>query len=213
METVKDSAGNTTTNVYDVRGFKTDTFDPDMGHWCYDYDVLGELKTQTDAKGQVATFEYDKLGRMVKRFEPEGTTRRISTWVYDKAVMGIGQLASESSALETNPNNPNFKCTYTYDEFSRPETTTTIIDGTSYTTSQHYDAASRIDVITYPATSTSGKNPSASRCTMSITPQPISSTSRRPMIQVSSIGKPRVSTRTARWKQRCKTAAVMRALW
>lgn len=45
-----------------------------MGHWHYDYDVLAELIKQTDAKGQVSTFDYDKLGRMVKRFEPEGGT-------------------------------------------------------------------------------------------------------------------------------------------
>jgi len=56
--------------------------------------------------------------------------------------MGIGKLARET--------NPGFSRTYTYDAKSRPASTTTTIDGVSYATSQTYDAASRVNVISYP---------------------------------------------------------------
>ena len=36
--------------------------DPDMGTWSYEYDLLGSLKKQTDAK--VLEFEYDDLNRL-----------------------------------------------------------------------------------------------------------------------------------------------------
>ncbi len=62
--------------------------DPDMGDWSYDYNVLGELVKQTDAKGQIVTMTYDVLGRMDSRTEAEGQT----TWDYDTATKGKGKL-------------------------------------------------------------------------------------------------------------------------
>ena len=41
--------------------------DPDMGQWSYEYFASGELKSQTDAKGQLTAMTYDKLGRMLTR--------------------------------------------------------------------------------------------------------------------------------------------------
>ncbi|MBA2409353.1 MAG: RHS repeat-associated core domain-containing protein [Gammaproteobacteria bacterium] len=60
----------------------------------------------------------------------------------DTAANGIGMLTRET--------NPGFTRTYTYDAKSRPASTTTTIDGVSYTSSQTYDAASRVNVISYP---------------------------------------------------------------
>jgi YD repeat-containing protein len=60
------------------------------GETNYIYNPLGELISQTDAKGQTISFRYDKLGRMIERTEPEGT----STWQYDTAAKGIGKLAT-----------------------------------------------------------------------------------------------------------------------
>jgi|SRR6266566_114878 len=44
------------------RGRKTASTDPDLGHWTYAYDTANELVSQTDAKNQTSTFNYDKLG-------------------------------------------------------------------------------------------------------------------------------------------------------
>ncbi|CAN5182988.1 hypothetical protein BH24PSE2_BH24PSE2_09760 [soil metagenome] len=53
-------AFHVTTAVYDLRGLKTRTVDPDAGTWTYTYNPFGELKTQKDAKGQVTTFNYER---------------------------------------------------------------------------------------------------------------------------------------------------------
>jgi hypothetical protein len=78
--------------TYDGRGRKIAMDDPDMGVWTYEYNALGELIKQTDAKGQVVEMAYDVLGRMIERSEAEGVTR----WTYDTQTMGIGKLAGVS---------------------------------------------------------------------------------------------------------------------
>ncbi len=152
LETVtvdKNGASVLTSNGYDLRGRKTSMSDPDMGNWAYEYNVLGELKKQTDAKGQEVTMSYDLLGRMEYRTEPEGT----SSWFYDSAANGIGKLAEVTGAEGDTVIN-------TYDSLSRPSTTTTWLDtnnnavqdaGEVYTNSQSYDLLGRIDTKTYPA--------------------------------------------------------------
>jgi len=42
----------------------------------YGYDKAGNLITQTDALGRVTRFEYDVMGRRVKRILPEGQEER-----------------------------------------------------------------------------------------------------------------------------------------
>ncbi len=131
---------NVTVNTYDIRDFKTSTMDPDLGHWSYTYNVLGELLSQTDAKEQTITMQYDKLGRLISRTEPEGTT----TWNYDDCENGIGKLCTVSHY-------EGYSRSHTYDSFGRPSSTSTSISGGSYTIKTSYDAFSRVDRITYPS--------------------------------------------------------------
>jgi YD repeat-containing protein len=72
---VTDSAGNRTSNSYDLRGNKTLSGDPDMGAWSYVSDAFGELYTQTDAKSQTTVLSYDAIGRAVQRSEPDTTSK------------------------------------------------------------------------------------------------------------------------------------------
>jgi RHS repeat-associated protein len=143
--TVTDSEDNVTTNTYDLRGFKIAMVDPDMGAWKYEYNVLGELTQQWDAKTShsgpaTVSMTYDILGRLVERNEAEGQT----TWVYDTATKGIGKLTSVS-------NDSGYSRSHTYDNLGRPSSNTTVIGGASYTTSTSYDAYGRVDGITYPS--------------------------------------------------------------
>src|SRR5262249_33941365 len=52
VRTVDATGKNIVSATYDPRGRKISSTDPDLGTWTYGYDVLGELKTQTDAKSQ-----------------------------------------------------------------------------------------------------------------------------------------------------------------
>ncbi|MBT8121172.1 MAG: VCBS repeat-containing protein, partial [Gammaproteobacteria bacterium] len=129
-----------TTAAYDLRGRKTGMDDPDMGHWEYKYNAFGELVWQKDAKNQVVTMAYDKLGRMVTRAEPEGS----STWTYDTATNGVGKLASVSYAGSGHSK------TLAYDNLGRLSSETSNIDSESFGLSYTYDGFSRRQTVTYP---------------------------------------------------------------
>ena len=136
---------------YDSRGRKIYMQDPDMGQWQYGYNTFGELKWQQDAKGQVVTIDYDVLGRMVKRSEPEGA----STWTYDTAPHGIGKVAEEigfkgqavggSSSFTYPPAR-----SYVYDSLGRPALVGIALNGEMYTMYSAYDASGRLESTTYP---------------------------------------------------------------
>ncbi|MBT8420276.1 MAG: hypothetical protein KJO08_05370 [Gammaproteobacteria bacterium] len=131
---VQSNANSVITRMdYDIRGNKVWMEDPDMGHWEYFYNAFGELIGQIDAKGQTVTMEYDALGRMVRREEPEGVT----TWEYDTAENGIGKLA-----LVAAPN--GFYKALSYDELGRPVTAATHADDQDFVVTTGYDEFGRI---------------------------------------------------------------------
>jgi RHS repeat-associated protein len=139
---VRDFAGAETVVTYDVRGFKRSITDPNAGRWAYDYYPLGELRAQTNARGQVTTFSYDRLSRPVSRTEPEGTTAW--TWGTLSSSRSIGSLVAVSS--------PGFRESYQFDGLGRPVTVTTAIAGTSFVSRQTYHSVTGLpDVLTYPA--------------------------------------------------------------
>ena len=132
---------NVVSMTYDIRGRKTAMDDPDMGHWEYTHNALGELVKQKDAKFQHVFMTYDVLGRMVSR-QALGTT---STWTYDTALNGKGKLATVTAP------NSSFVRTLTYDTTGRlDQTVVTIANGPTLTTQQTYDAYSRVATLTYP---------------------------------------------------------------
>ena len=143
------AGGVITTLQYDTRGRKIAMSDPDMGSWTYAYDARGRLVSQTDAKNQTTTTAYDVLGRMTTRTEPD----LVSNWYYDKDKNGIdcpfgkGKLCEVDSPLGAGGNGYNRK--YTFDDKGRVSALTTTID-TAYTLTTSYDAASRVETVTYP---------------------------------------------------------------
>ena len=141
LKTITDPAGNVTTNTYDIRGRKVASSDPDLGSWTYAYDVLDELTSQTDAKSQTTSLTYDKLGRLTQRTE----TGLTSTWTYDTATKGIGQIASATGTASS------YSRTHTYDTLGRPSTVQLSIDGTPYTYTVTYNKDGGIDTVTYPS--------------------------------------------------------------
>jgi RHS repeat-associated protein len=138
--TITDPDGNVITKKYDVHGNITEQIDPDMGSFKYVTNGFGELISQTDAKNQIVSLEYDSLSRLVKRAEPEGVT----IWTYDTQPNGKGLLDSVSSY--------NFnKTAYTYDAFSRVSTYSQRIDSQIYTHSYTYDVLGRPATTVYPS--------------------------------------------------------------
>ena len=73
---------------------RTGLDDIDRGDWSFTPNALGEVVSQTDAKLQTTTFDYDKLGRLIERVEAEGTSTW--TWGTSASANNIGRLASVS---------------------------------------------------------------------------------------------------------------------
>jgi RHS repeat-associated protein len=147
---------------FNLRGFRTQTHDPDMGIWRYAYNAFGELVTQTDARGQVTQMQYDRLGRMISRTEKlaDGTTELTSSWRFDTATKGVGKLASVVGS-------DGYAEWYTYDTLGRESRIRRSIAGSFYYVDQSYDALGRPETVKYPGSvdgdSSSGPEVDANR--------------------------------------------------
>jgi RHS repeat-associated protein len=60
-------AATTTEIAYNRAGQKISMTDPDMGHWTYQYDGLGNLTSQTDARECTSNLAYDVLNRPTQK--------------------------------------------------------------------------------------------------------------------------------------------------
>ena len=121
----------------------TSTRDPDAGLIDYEYNVLGELVEQTDAKSQTIAFEYDVLGRMTERDDIEGTGG-VTTWTYDTATNGKGRIHTVDGSEGDDH-------AYTYDTSGRLTRHRTMIDSTNYDFNYTYDTSGRLDTLQYPS--------------------------------------------------------------
>ncbi|MCL6270747.1 FG-GAP-like repeat-containing protein [Sansalvadorimonas sp. 2012CJ34-2] len=126
------ASGVITTIGYNKQGMRTALNDPSKGTWQYRYNAFGEQRWQKDAKGQIITEQYDPLGRLASRQEQEGN----STWTWDSAANGIGQLASVSGP-------DGYSRNYQYDNLSRLVNTTQTVDNLALSLGVEYDQYSR----------------------------------------------------------------------
>ncbi|MBM4197504.1 MAG: hypothetical protein FJ197_10505 [Gammaproteobacteria bacterium] len=149
LTAITDAAGHTRQFIYDGRGLLVRTEDPDAGRRTHDYNAFGELVSTQDGKtpANVATMQYDALGRLTARIEPEGTTN----WTYSAtAGPSRGLLLQVTGPTDASPT--GFRETYAYGPVSRVRQTSTTIDGQSYVTDVTYDAEGKIATMLYPTT-------------------------------------------------------------
>ena len=162
----------TKTMVYDTRGRQTRLVDPDAGTYNYTYNGAGEQRTQSDlrngATGFVTTTTYDAFGRKTTRTETQATGGdATTTWSYD-CVNGKGLLCSVnySGTGTASPTNATSKTT-TYDQYSRPVATSTVIAGLTFVSQVAYDGLGRPRYSVYPQ-ATSAAAPLALKQTYNI---------------------------------------------
>jgi len=118
--------------------------DPDMGVWSYEYDDVGNLIFQTDAKGQIIEFEYDIINRLIEKrgLSPQGTVLVLYTYDDTNKDNCIGRLSKvEDSSGQTE---------FFYDKLGREIKSTKTVDGTPYTVERTYDILDRLTALTYP---------------------------------------------------------------
>jgi YD repeat-containing protein len=131
--------------AYDGRGNKTLVHDPNYGQMSYKYDALGNIRRISNAQ-YVVDMEYDVLGRMMQRTENnlQHKTMRVVRWEYscDKGYDGLLSRVSSSGGHHIE---------YGYDDKFRLAHTMESINGKSFKTTYSYDAANRVETITYPS--------------------------------------------------------------
>jgi RHS repeat-associated protein len=137
----KDAMQNIVAASYDVRGRKVAMTDPDTGLWRYDYNALGQLVWQESANqralGQATVMEYDLIGRMKKRVEPEYT----SNWYFDTYADGSACNKGTGRLCETRTTNGISRKT-TYDQYGRVASSRTdVAGGPSFASAVSYDTS------------------------------------------------------------------------
>lgn len=149
-----DALGHTTTVTYSATTarFKTGMVDPDQGSWSYEYDALGQLVKQTDARPVSIEMSYDALGRLIRKSAPSF----VSQWYYDvgsdgttACAGGLNRLCGTRAGREEVGVPPVASETYVYDKLGRPTGKTATLDR-PYASTTTYDALGRVATVRYP---------------------------------------------------------------
>ncbi len=119
-------------------------FDPDMGHWSYDYDNNGNLISQIDGRNETIDFSYDALNRLITKTDNDELN---ISYNYDEGNFGKGQ---RTAMLDKSG-----QTTWMYDPLGRvlseTKTYTNVNSGMPrFTTDYSYNALNRIQNMTYP---------------------------------------------------------------
>jgi len=122
--------------TYDAAGNQTQLNDNSAGTINSTYTKFGELKTQTNARGNLTTYNYYSDGRIDNRVTVEGTT----TYTYNDNKQ-LTNVTSPGSIIRAQ----------TYDANGRIQTITENVDGVNYPTNFAYDNLGRLDTRTHPS--------------------------------------------------------------
>ena len=134
--------GDTIRFYYDSFGRKIKSIDPDRGTWLYEYDLVGNLVKQTDARLTETNFTYDNLNRILTKTNTAGTV----SYNYDAGTDGVGRLTSVGSIADT--------ANFGYNSKGQLITEVRKLKVGSvfkpYTIERRYNAAGQLDTLIYP---------------------------------------------------------------
>ncbi|MFJ6139013.1 polymorphic toxin-type HINT domain-containing protein [Kitasatospora sp. NPDC092286] len=138
-----DSAGNTWTYRYDLRGRQIAADDPDTGSSTVGYDVNSRVERTTDARGRTVVNTFDLLGRKTAEYSGSvSPTNQLTGFVYD--TLAKGQLTSSTRYTAGAAGPAYTKAVTGYDTVYRPLGTAVTIPAAegalagTYTTSTTY---------------------------------------------------------------------------
>ena len=122
-------------SIFDIAGNRTSFEEPNAGITTYVYDAYGQLRKQTDSKGNLTVYSYDVLGRTTTRDGKEGVTE----YLYKTTQGGLNKI---EDVIGFNGINQN----YTYDNFGRVLSVT----DNGFTHGYGYDPCGNTDKEVYP---------------------------------------------------------------
>lgn len=136
---VTDPKGNATEYTYNAFGDVLTVKSPDSGLTSYTYDIGGRLISLSKANGTAIGFSYDKLGRLQSKTSA-GVTE---SYFYDEGAYGRGRLTKFTDATG--------QTTLSYADSGELIQKSSVIFGTTATSTWSYDAAGRLTSIGYPS--------------------------------------------------------------
>jgi len=142
--TVKDQANLVTSYEYNAFGDIIQLTSPDTGITTFTYDNKGNVLTKTDARNVIATFTYDALNRLKTQSYPDISENIVYT--YDDITngnKGIGKLTSVTDNSGST--------SYFYNALGQVSKETRVIDGKTFVTQYHFNAAGQLTGLTYPS--------------------------------------------------------------
>jgi hypothetical protein len=115
----------------------------------FEYDIVGNLKKTTDAKGSVITNSYDKTGRVTKREYNNLDTPSVY-YYYDGT--GLGAVPQYSKGKLTKVSSSISATQYTsFDNFGRNLVSQQLTDGQTYESKYKYSLSGALLEQTYPS--------------------------------------------------------------
>ncbi|HOZ15530.1 MAG TPA: polymorphic toxin type 23 domain-containing protein [Tenuifilaceae bacterium] len=124
---------------YDNNGFQTKLIDPSAGTNTFQYNALGELLEETNAKNEKCSITYDNFGRIVTKSWPGFSL----TYQYHSSGGGVGNVKQIAAG--------NIIETYEYDSYGRLDSVMMSGVGTgSYSYKYTFDSYGNTTNIRYP---------------------------------------------------------------
>jgi RHS repeat-associated protein len=136
-----DPRGNATRYTFDGLNNQILVDSPDTGMTAYEYDAAGNRIAAIDARGIRTDYFYDALNRLTDISYPDSTLD--VSFDYDSGPNGSDRLTRMTDRLGT--------VAYDYDARGNLLNERRIIGTDQYTTSYAYNAANRLEQITYPS--------------------------------------------------------------
>ncbi len=146
--------GATVSLSYDLGGRKIAMNDPDLGNWTYTYDALGNLTSQTDARGCVIALSYDGLNRLTgKVFSGACDSTPDITYTYDAYTAG----SNYGRGYRTGMTDASGSTSWKYDARGRVTEETKVVSGAgTFKTQWGYNSADLVAWLKYPADDAGG---------------------------------------------------------
>lgn len=135
---------------YTINGFGETTRlqSPDTGIADNTYDLAGNLKTRTDARGVLATYTYDDINRVTQIvFTKSGSPTETHAFEYDGGVQG----APNAKGRLTKVTDSAGLTSWTYEPHGRVATKAQTIGSVTLTTTYGYNAFGQLQTMTTPS--------------------------------------------------------------
>ncbi|WP_404932160.1 RHS repeat protein [Massilia atriviolacea] len=148
LTSVTDPRTKVTRYTVDGLGNQAELGSPDTGVTKSTYDLAGNLKTSTDARGKTSTYTYDAINRLT-RIDFTGSASTI--FEYDGGATPTPNAIGRLSKMTDESGNTS----YGYDGFGRLTTKIQTVDSAPnkfvQTLAYAYDAGGRLTSMTYPS--------------------------------------------------------------